>query len=281
MNAIHCPTRPTRAPAIKRAYWRARAALLRRLDPASKSLSPHPWLAGVERAVRARPNNHAPVVCVDGGAHDGRVARQIVRRLGGAGDRVEVHAFEPNADLLPRLHETLANTPGSINAMALGPACTKATMNVNASPMTSSLLEPGALSRTYFSYDTALAERRPVAVTTLDEWCEQRSVERIDVLKLDLQGYELEALRGAAAMLGRGIACIYLEVSFAPFYAGGALFAEIDTYLRDHGYQLYNLYHLCTHLPDGHVGSADALYVPATSSVLARLNSQAPRRLAA
>ena len=43
-----------------------------------------------------------------------------------------------------------------------------------------------------------------VAVTTLDAYCAEHDVERIDVLKLDVQGHEPAVLRGAARMLAEG-----------------------------------------------------------------------------
>lgn len=58
------------------------------------------------------------------------------------------------------------------------------------------------------------------------------------------------------------MACIYLEVNYVPFYEGSATFGEIDVYMRSMGYKLFNLYNTCTHLPEGHIGSGDALYVP-------------------
>jgi FkbM family methyltransferase len=43
----------------------------------------------------------------------------------------------------------------------------------------------------------AVVAETPVTVTTLDEYCAANGIERIDLLKNDTQGYELEVLRGA------------------------------------------------------------------------------------
>jgi hypothetical protein len=54
---------------------------------------------------------------------------------------------------------------------------------------------------------------------------------------------------------------VVLEVNFAPFYEGCSLFADVDSQLRACGYQLYNLYNICAHLPGGHIGSCDAIFL--------------------
>ena len=81
----------------------------------------------------------------------------------------------------------------------------------------------------------------------------------IDVLKLDLQGYELDALKGCEKLLPR-IKAITTEVEFVPLYEGQPLFADIDIYLRARGFRFLNLYELWTH-PDGQLTAGDAIYL--------------------
>lgn len=207
---------------------------------------------------RQMPKNRKRLIYVDGGAHDGQMARQFVQRFPG----LEVHAFEPNEDLFPSLESTLADVPGSRHRLALGERTESLQFIVNQSPMTSSVLPRSELSRQYFDAATVPLETRRVQATTLDDWFAASDLPRVDILKLDLQGYEAHALRGASRLLEAGVACIFAEVHFAPFYEGSALFADVDALLRARGYRLYNLYNLCTHMPGGHVGSADAIWIP-------------------
>jgi hypothetical protein len=62
------------------------------------------------------------------------------------------------------------------------------------------------------------------------------------MIKLDIQGAELKALRGASRILDEEVKLIYAEVSFHPLYEGGTTFGEVDGFLREHGFVLYNLY---------------------------------------
>ena len=67
-------------------------------------------------------------------------------------------------------------------------------------------------------------------------------VRRIDFLKLDIQGFELQALQHAEKALSRTLV-VHCEVSFAEVYAGQCYFSEIETLLRGHGFALIDLIH--------------------------------------
>lgn len=71
-----------------------------------------------------------------------------------------------------------------------------------------------------------------VQVTTIDEFVDRQEIERIDVLKLDIQGAELMALRGATNTLrNMHVQVIYTESLFVPHYEGNALFHELWSFL--------------------------------------------------
>ncbi|QDU71224.1 FkbM family methyltransferase [Mucisphaera calidilacus] len=240
--------------ALKQRYWHIRGRIGKWINPPSISLTPGDWLEDVARLV---PDDQS-LTLVDGGAHTGDMASKFLAKL----PRLHVHAFEPNADLHDRLTHNLAGVPGSIHTAALGDRTGTTEIEINSSPMTSSLLPTSSLSHQYFPDATELSETRSIPVTRLDDWAQDAGIEAIDILKLDLQGFEKQALEGARKLLRRGVRCVVLEVNFAPFYEGCSLFGDVDAILREEGYQLFNLYNLCTHRPVNHIGSADAIYIP-------------------
>jgi len=55
-----------------------------------------------------------------------------------------------------------------------------------------------------------------VATTSLDQFCLERAIRRIDLLKLDIQGHEAEALAGAKEILGGGcVRTVFVELNWA------------------------------------------------------------------
>jgi FkbM family methyltransferase len=84
------------------------------------------------------------------------------------------------------------------------------------------------------TFNTAPAERRTIRMATLDALVASGEVRQPDLIKLDIQGYELEALRGASKVLESASAVI-CEVSFRQFYKGQALFPEVIAFLADRG----------------------------------------------
>ncbi len=240
---------------LKLTYWSAINAWRRHTRPSDTVVSPHGWLDGIARCI-GDPGDR--IVYVDGGAHDGQTLCEVADRF----PNLEAYAFEPNTDLRQPLEKNLADTPGRCYTAALGAEAGEAQMYINASPMTSSLLPRGESSLRYFDAATQPRKTCTVPVTTLDAWFAETGLDRVDILKLDLQGYELEALRGATGLLNYGIGCIYTEVSFVPLYIGAPMFGEVDRFMQDHGYRLYNLYNLSTKNTDGQLNGGDALYVP-------------------
>jgi FkbM family methyltransferase len=78
----------------------------------------------------------------------------------------------------------------------------------------------------------------PVArpVTTIDEECDREDLENIDFLKIDVEGYDFHAIRGAARRLSsQAVSVLQFEYGEAWAEAGSTLRAAIS-YLKRHGY---------------------------------------------
>ena len=75
---------------------------------------------------------------------------------------------------------------------------------------------------------------------TLDQALEQAGIGRAVYLKLDVEGAELEILRGAPHTLD-GLLAIKTEVSFLPFRTGQPLARDVDAFLASQGFDLMDL----------------------------------------
>lgn len=79
-----------------------------------------------------------------------------------------------------------------------------------------------------------------IDVQPLDGVLASSELDVADFLKLDVQGAELEVLRGATDALGTAFG-VETEIEFAPLYQEQPLFSDIDLFLRSHGYELIDL----------------------------------------
>jgi FkbM family methyltransferase len=85
-----------------------------------------------------------------------------------------------------------------------------------------------------------------VLTTTLDTALAGKGA--IDFLKLDIQGFELAALRGATRALEH-VAMIQTEAEFVPLYRDQPLFSDIDIFLRGHGFDFLDFHTLARRSP--------------------------------
>ena len=90
---------------------------------------------------------------------------------------------------------------------------------------------------------------------TADRFFQSQSLERVDYLKLDTQGTELEILKGAREYLSAGkIAVIKTEVSLLPVYRDQCTFSDIDRFMKEQGFLFVD----CAFYPDEVVAESPA-----------------------
>jgi len=179
-----------------------------------------------------------PLVYVDCGAR-GQAGKRFLRVF----RRAQYLGFEPDAAECARLTARKKKRRRYFPA-ALGGREETRCFYLTQSPACASLLRPNPAVVNRF-LDCAplfeVTEQREVRTVTLDGYLRSEGVTRVDVLKLDTQGSELDILRGAERFLGEGVLAVEVEVEFAPLYTDQPLFGDIDQYLRGHGLRLFDL----------------------------------------
>lgn len=203
--------------------------------------------------IKTRLATESPVV-IDGGANDGSTTRLILQQYRSP----VIHAFEPIAELVDSLTRGFASHGTvTIHGAAMGSENKMVQFNVVNNLVSSSVLTPSALNKGIHGEKMDISRIVQVQQVRLDEVMQE--CREIDLLKLDLQGYELEALKGCGELLEH-IKVITTEIEFVALYDGQPLFGDIDGFLRSHGFRLLNLYELYTH-PDGQLTAGDAVYL--------------------
>jgi FkbM family methyltransferase len=80
-----------------------------------------------------------------------------------------------------------------------------------------------------------------IPTTSLDTWADANNIKGVDFIKLDVQGAELDILKGGRKLL-QNILGIETEVEFVPLYINQPLFAEVDIFLRQQGFTFFQFH---------------------------------------
>jgi FkbM family methyltransferase len=239
-------SRPTRLP------WLCWAVLVKRAHIGDLVyLLPHEgWLssAGIRTVV-------------DAGAHLGEFASAIKSLL----PEAMVYSFEPLEDCHERLARRLERMgKGRAFCVALGARQGEATLFRSSFSKSSSLLPMAELHKQAFPW-TAGTQATEVPLRRLDDYLEELELRERTLLKIDVQGFELELLQGAERLLER-THYVLVEVSLRPLYEGGAGFHDVCRYLVARGFAYAGSFdQLCSPL-DGQILQQDALFVRALDS---------------
>jgi len=109
----------------------------------------------------------------------------------------ELHAFEPVPDSRKQLQETLARQVESgrvrVNGIALSNESKTLPIYVPHSRAATSTLHPDSS----VNYQQVL----DVQASTLDRYCLENSIDRIDLVKIDTEGNDLRVIQGATQLL--------------------------------------------------------------------------------
>jgi FkbM family methyltransferase len=190
---------------------------------------------------------------IDVGANRGQFTLACRAELPG----IPIVAFEPipaEAATFRRVHGQAAQV--RLVESALGETAGQATLHMSQSADSSSLLPIGRRQTELFQ-NTAEVGTITVAVNRLDDLADYWQGRRHQLLKLDVQGFELNVLRGATATL-QSCAYVYAECSEVALYDGQALRAEVEAFLKAHGFVVQGRFNDQMH--EGQMIQADYLF---------------------
>lgn len=183
------------------------------------------------------------VVAFDVGAHFGLWASAFIERFPGG----SVHCFE----IAPATYETLVRSVGhraQFHTNCLGLSSADGTLSLNYSP--GSTTTTNVYSTAPPGVDVSASKVVQVRVTTGDKYCADRGVNRVDIIKVDTEGHDLDVLKGFREMLVRSpVPLIQFEFGFVHIPARNILEDFYDL-LRPLGYALGRLHPRCVEFKD-------------------------------
>jgi FkbM family methyltransferase len=198
-------------------------------------------------------------VVVDVGANQGDFSKLFLRHCPSA----TIHALEPVQSTFGRLQQALGSEP-----------------RVRLHPIAASNQTGTAVIRTFANSEknTLVTElqdslcieptgEEKIKTARLDEFLEQTKLQRIDFLKIDVEGFEMEVLQGCGRYLDPStIPYIFFEFHRigAPrsLVAGHTQLCEVDSFLDSRGYRFVTIYTQGVHKNEP-IGTYNALYGPA------------------
>ncbi len=173
-------------------------------------------------------------VVFDVGANFGLFTRFLSESVG---QRGKVYSFEPTSDMFGVLDQ---------NCRALGlentvRVCTALSDRTGTASMVIPQREDGTLNHYEASLvnsaDTGRTES--VAISTLDDFCDHHGIKRVDFIKCDVEGHELEVLAGARRTLLHHRPALLLEVN-VPLDSSGHGRAVLEM-VRSLDYEVHTL----------------------------------------
>lgn len=203
------------------------------------------WMYDIQRIVGSR---HVDEI-FDVGANVGQTAWGLVRYFRSA----RIHCFEP----VSSTYQVLKARFGSYRNVtcvraALGEQSESRTISLYDNSEQNTLVESGA------AWATGSGRKEVIRVTTLDEFCSEKAIRKIDILKLDVQGWEMHVLRNQSVPAR----FIYCEVGFRKDEPDMQYFNLLNDYMLDAGYEFGGLYEQFRYgAHKQFVGFANALYI--------------------
>ena len=158
---------------------------------------------------------------------------------GAANPQAAIHAFEPTPEVFETLVENLRlNDLSNVlaNRTAVGRTTGKSFLHLCAGS------DGSNEGMNYVSSESVSRSDKAVEVVAIDDYCRTRGIGSIDLLKLDIEGGEFDALLGAERLLSqKAIGCIFVELTEWAAKRNGHSTRDIKRLLADAGYRVYLL----------------------------------------
>jgi FkbM family methyltransferase len=203
--------------------------------------------------------NHFKIRTVlDVGANAGQYAQGLYDH----GYDGKIHSFEPIGSVYKSLAEKASARKSqwtTVNS-GMGAKEEEVPMNISENFVSSSVLKITE-STVNVQQDTRITHTEMIRLTTVDNFLQkQKEIAKPLWLKLDVQGYELEVLKGAERSIA-DISVVQAELSFQPIYDGAPLFRDIVEYLEKRNFEIYTIIPGFRDGKTGRMLQADGIFV--------------------
>lgn len=210
------------------------------------------WFVSLERDLSYIGIKNISVV-FDVGAHMGQTALHFRKVF----KQANIHCFEPIPENFIQLKRNSASKDRiKSNQVALGASCGFASMELGDSDQRYAVY-PNSENNT-----VARPKITKVKLYSIDQYLKNEGITFIDLLKIDVEGYEIEVLKGAKSALKSGtIQAILAECDFDPNDAQHTYFNNLWDFLRKENFAFIGLYDVIHYTNKSGIGYCNALFI--------------------
>ena len=201
--------------------------------------------------------NLIPEIIFDVGAHQGETA--LIYH--GLFPKSKIYSFEPFNESFNILNDIAQNRPRII-PINLGLSNKKGTLdfNVNQGSPTNSIFKFSNQASQTWGISLQNKSLTKIKFTTLDEFCLKNKIEKIDLLKVDVQGAEYLVLMGSEDFIKKKlIKSILIEIIIGDTYENQKSIGYYLNYMEKYDYKLVGFYDL-TYNSENKLIQLDALF---------------------
>jgi FkbM family methyltransferase len=177
------------------------------------------------------------VIIFDIGANTGQFAIMAGTAIGGA----IIYSFEPSRKTFAALEKNLSPhlAKALFRPQNVGVGSVPGNMTLYSSEEQSTIASVFDLKNPLRPFDAAQTEQ--ITITTVDIFCEQNGIKSIDYLKIDIEGFEFEAIKGALNIITRG-GVRYIQFEFGEGTIDARVFFRdfYELFIKDR-YSMYRI----------------------------------------
>ena len=198
------------------------------------------------------------ITIIDAGASIGETTEKLSKVF----PLASIHALEPYTKFFNQLQNTLNKNKKIISKkLALSDENSTRTLNINKSSGTNSLLDSSYEGKEIYGDQLETFKTIKVKCKKLDDYLKEECIDEVELMKLDLQGSELNAIRGGFESFKKGkIKYVLCEILIQSHYdsqpSADKIFHEL---MGTHDYKLFNFYQ--HHHHHGYLCQVEALFV--------------------
>jgi FkbM family methyltransferase len=206
----------------------------------------------LDHAIKSIIIKKNPVI-FDIGAHEG----ESIERFKKLFKNPIIHSFEPQLQSFKILRSKKENEKIFLNNFGLGSKKEKKELFINSNTASSSYLNIDNKDKFFKSVKTTKKEL--TKIDTFDNYFNNSKIDFVDFVKIDVQGFEEDVLRGAIKSLDK-VKLIEVEIVFVNLYEKKSSFFKIESILNEYNFELFSLSSISLSRNDDRIKNVDALY---------------------